>query len=133
MGYDEGNSAMMSLTRSQAESLPITPIFCSLATGLESHYAFATPAIACISSGTSRYSPFSYIPPTSYITKTLRRFPPAPLILLLHHRDLSILSPSLKIILRDLPPFLLPISHQSYLTEQYTICLQASQQPATWL
>lgn len=63
------------------------------------------------------HSPFSLIPPTSYITKTRHHFPRSHFIFPLHHRHLSTLSLSLKTILRDLPPFPLPISHQSYLTE----------------
>lgn len=144
-GMMKGNSAMMSLTRSPNRIATNHTRFLQ-----PSHWAqiilhricfrnpctFPASSLPCIFTvarrGSVQHSPVSYIPPTSYITKTLRRFPPEPFILSLHHRHLSTLFLSLKNILRDPRTLSLPYP-TSVLTEYNTLCLQARQYLATWL
>ena len=139
-GMMKGNSAMMSLTRSPNRIATNHTHFLQ-----PSHWAqiilhrvcFCNPCtFPCILTvarrGSVQHSPVSYIPPTSYITKTLRRFPPEPLIPSLHHPHLSTLFLSLKTNLRDPPTLSLPYP-TSVLTEYNTLCLQARQYLATWL
>ena len=72
--------------------------------------------------------------PTKLILpRTIHRFPPDSFIFPLHHRHLSTPFLSLKTVLREPQSFLFIILYQSSVTEQHTLCLPTSQQPATWL
>ena len=105
---------------SQSESLPITPQLLQPSHWAQIILCFRNPCsfppsslpLEC-ASRPIQHQPFSFIPPTSYISNTLHRLPPEPLIIPPRHCHLSALALSLKTIWKNLQPFLLPISHQS--------------------
>lgn len=114
---------MMSLTRFQTKSLPITPTLTLLLQPSCSHWAqiilyFANPCafpplagVSCVRLGAlvQHHTLLSCPIPPTYITKTIHRFPPDPFIFPLHHRHLSTRFPSLKTTLREAQSFLLII------------------------